>query len=119
MHKADALMYVLSLEIHISNRQTDLAHYGQRVISCLSDQGDLTPVTPVFEEMTMYETLSLSMLGFIVQVSFCFKVIGRTRLHCKMSKHGHVVVMYFWNLGVLEFGILELGTSGDLNQIMI
>ena len=40
VHKADALMYVLGLETHItSDRQADLARYGQRVISCLSDQG--------------------------------------------------------------------------------
>ena len=39
VHKADALLYTLSLEATVSDRQADLKAYGERVISCLSDQG--------------------------------------------------------------------------------
>ena len=41
VHKIDALVYALALEVNTGNRQTSLAAYGERVISCLSDQGTI------------------------------------------------------------------------------
>ena len=39
VHKVDALVYALALEVNTGDRQQSVSHYGEQVISCLSDQG--------------------------------------------------------------------------------
>ena len=36
-------MYCLGLEVNTGNRARSIEEYGERVISCLSDQGNLIP----------------------------------------------------------------------------
>ena len=39
VHKVDALVYTLALEVNTGDRQQSISDYGKRVISCLLDQG--------------------------------------------------------------------------------
>jgi len=40
-HKLDALLFVLGLECNTGDRQRSIQSYGERVISNLSDQGQV------------------------------------------------------------------------------
>jgi len=48
VHKVDALLYALALEVNTGDRQQSIRQYGHRVISCLSDQGAFSELFGTF-----------------------------------------------------------------------